>query len=121
MINTSSNRNLQRSITSTHQKLGFGGMATYAIEEIDGESYYSRLSLVDIDSKLYKFQDAIRAYCSPIKETRWTQYLNQMWHESKRKIHCKTMDMLENFEIKEDAPRYKERAFFFALPYQGRA
>jgi hypothetical protein len=31
------------------------------------------------------------------------------------------MDMLENFEIKEDAPRYKERAFFFALPYQGRA
>jgi hypothetical protein len=96
-------------------------MATYAIEEIDGESYYSRLSLVDIDSKLYKFQDVIRAYCSPIKETRWTQYLNQRWHESKRKIHCKTMDMLENFEIKEDAPRYKERAFFFALPYQGRA
>ena len=31
------------------------------------------------------------------------------------------MDMLENFEIKENAPRYKERAFFFALPYQGRA
>jgi hypothetical protein len=31
------------------------------------------------------------------------------------------MDMLENFEIKEDAPRYKDRAFFFALPYQGRA
>jgi hypothetical protein len=43
-----------------------------------------------------------------------------VWHNSKRKIHYKTMDMLENFEIKEDAPKYKERAFAFALPYQGR-
>ena len=83
-------------------------MATYAIEEIDGESYYSRLSLVDIDSKLYKFQETIKTYCSPIKEVRWSYYLTKVWHESKKKIHCKTMDMLENFEIAEDAPRYKE-------------
>ena len=73
-----------------------------------------------MDSKLWKFQETIRTYCSPIKETRWTQYLNQAWHNSKKKIHCKTMDMLENFEIKENAPRYKERAFAFALPFQGR-
>jgi hypothetical protein len=43
-----------------------------------------------------------------------------VWHESKRRILCRTMDMLENFEIDENAPRYKERAFAFALPFQGR-
>ena len=30
------------------------------------------------------------------------------------------MEMLENFEINDNAPRYKERAFAFALPFQGR-
>ena len=86
-------------------KQGNSEKPIYAIEVINGEKYYSRLSFVDIDAKLYRFQDVIKTYCSPIKETRWAYYLTKVWHDSKKKIHCKTMDMLENFEIKEDAKR----------------
>lgn len=78
----------------------------YAIKMIDGEDYYSRLSFTDKDCMLYKLKNAIATYCSPISETRWTQNLTQAWDNSKRKIHCKKMNMLQNFDIAELAPRY---------------